>query len=758
MTQRIKLGEEKVFTGISMQHKEKTREELLLEVETLRKQVVELERCKIEFSTAEKRLRDLYENAIEGIFQTTPDGRFLSANPALARIHGYDSPEELMSSITDLAHQMFVNPDDRERLKAELERNGRVENFEIQMYRKDKSIHWVSINSKVVRDEDGKVLYYEGTLQDITSRKMAEIALKESEERYRTAIEHSNDGVAIIHGDRHLYVNRRFVEMFEFDKYEDVIGTSVLVVVHPDDHEKVREMNLKRHKGEDVPSRYEFKGLTQKGKEISIEVSAATTTYKGLSVYLIYLRDVTARKRYEEELRMERNRFQILTDSAPFGIAMVDKDGTFKYVNPKFVEIFGYDLSEVPNGRQWFRKAHPDPKYRRQVIASWIQNVKNTKPGEKVARTFEVICKDNTKKIINFIPVRLITGEHLIAFEDITERIMAHEALIKSHQELERLTRAKTKAVNHISHELKTPLSVMKGVMSLLKKRLAGIGLQKEFHELIDIFERNMNRLIDISEETDEIFTVSQEIESIAVMNELDLIWERMKSLSNMPSHIRSHWNAIKEWLSLYLTGNEQMAQSIDLYTFVLHTLKRIKTLSKNRKIACTVEGEHNLFISIDPTILKDIIEGLVKNAIENTPDGGTIRVIVEQKGDNRILKVEDYGTGITEENQQYLLDGLFHTEETDMYRSGRPYEFGAGGKGLELLRMKLYSQRFGFNITLESKRCIYIPTDKDRCPGDIALCRYCRTPDDCKQSGGTTFMVSFPVNNKGPEIDTILA
>jgi hypothetical protein len=80
----------------------------------------------------------------------------------------------------------------------------------------------------------------------------------------------------------------------------------------------------------------------------------------------------------------------------------------------------------------------------------------------------------------------------------------------------------------------------MKGVMSLLKKRLTGIGLQREFHELIETFERNMNRLIDISEETDEIFAVSQEIESIAVMNELDLIWERMKNLSDIPAHSKS--------------------------------------------------------------------------------------------------------------------------------------------------------------------------------------------------------------------------
>jgi signal transduction histidine kinase len=172
--------------------------------------------------------------------------------------------------------------------------------------------------------------------------------------------------------------------------------------------------------------------------------------------------------------------------------------------------------------------------------------------------------------------------------------------------------------------------------------------------------------------------------------------------------------------------------------------MDKISQLSSHRNININVEGESFLFITIDPAILRDIIEGLVKNAIENTPDGGFIEITIEQKKDKIWLHVKDYGIGITEENQQYIFDGLFHTKETDLYSSKKPYDFGAGGKGLELLRMKINGRRFGFDISCKSKRCIYIPTDQDICPGNISMCQYCTSPDDCKKSGGSVFSVSF--------------
>ena len=133
------------------------------------------------------------------------------------------------------------------------------------------------------------------------------------------------------------------------------------------------------------------------------------------------LENITERKLAEDELRTERQRFQTLSEHAPFGMLIIDQEGTFKYINPKFRECFGYDLKDIPNGREWFRKAYPDPDYRHHVISVWIDDLKSFNTGEKKLRIFTATCKDGTQKIIRFIPVPLETGENLMTCEDITE-------------------------------------------------------------------------------------------------------------------------------------------------------------------------------------------------------------------------------------------------------------------------------------------------------------------------------------------------
>lgn len=146
----------------------------------------------------------------------------------------------------------------------------------------------------------------------------------------------------------------------------------------------------------------------------------------------------------------------------------------------------------------------------------------------------------------------------------------------------------------------------------------------------------------------------------------------------------------------------------------------------------------------MDSGILEDILIGLLKNSIENTPDEGLVRVVLEQKGQWIQLKVQDFGIGITKENQRHLFDGLFHMLDTKLYTSKKPYDFGAGGKGLDLLKMKVYSKRSGFDILVGSQRCIHLPTEQDLCPGKISLCKYCKQTEDCLSSGGSTFCLSF--------------
>jgi PAS domain S-box-containing protein len=120
---------------------------------------------------AEAKYRGIFENAVIGIFQSTPEGRLLSVNPALARMHGYDSPEEMITGITDLGHQIFVDPEQRKEFRRGLEEKGIIQDREYRVYHRDGHVFWVSVNARAVRDDTGATSYYEGFIQDITARK-----------------------------------------------------------------------------------------------------------------------------------------------------------------------------------------------------------------------------------------------------------------------------------------------------------------------------------------------------------------------------------------------------------------------------------------------------------------------------------------------------------------------------------------------------------------------------------------------------------
>jgi PAS domain S-box-containing protein len=130
---------------------------------------------------AEQKYRSIFENATEGIFQTTAEGKYLSANPALARMFGYDSSEELLADLIDIGSQLYVDPDRRRKFALAIRHDGRIQDFEAQIYRRDKSVIWISENARAVHDEvTGELLYYEGMVQDVTSRKSTEEAGKQA--------------------------------------------------------------------------------------------------------------------------------------------------------------------------------------------------------------------------------------------------------------------------------------------------------------------------------------------------------------------------------------------------------------------------------------------------------------------------------------------------------------------------------------------------------------------------------------------------
>ena len=147
---------------------------------------------------AEYRYRDIFENCAWGIFQTTPAGRYLRANPALARIYGYDAPGTLLAALTDIGAQLYVDPRRRDEFRRVMRERRVVTNFESEVYRRDGSVIWIAETCREVRSSTGKLLYYEGTVEDITERKRAEIELRRAKEAAEAANHVKSEFLAVM--------------------------------------------------------------------------------------------------------------------------------------------------------------------------------------------------------------------------------------------------------------------------------------------------------------------------------------------------------------------------------------------------------------------------------------------------------------------------------------------------------------------------------------------------------------------------------
>ncbi|HBZ53825.1 MAG TPA: hypothetical protein DEO88_00335, partial [Syntrophobacteraceae bacterium] len=142
-------------------------------------------------------------------------------------------------------------------------------------------------------------------------------------------------------------------------------------------------------------------------------------------------RDITERKRAQDILQESEERFRHLSELSPFGISMVERDGRYVYLNRRFIEIFGYTLDDIPTGKDWFRKAFPDPKQRHEVVATWLSDLKGAARDALRPREYVVTCKDGTQRQICFNPVTMKDGREFITYEDLTERKRIEEELLR---------------------------------------------------------------------------------------------------------------------------------------------------------------------------------------------------------------------------------------------------------------------------------------------------------------------------------------
>jgi signal transduction histidine kinase len=202
----------------------------------------------------------------------------------------------------------------------------------------------------------------------------------------------------------------------------------------------------------------------------------------------------------------------------------------------------------------------------------------------------------------------------------------------------------------------------------------------------------------------------------------------------------------IRNRIDLLFGSNASEPKEISLGEFVLRRAEELRRLHSHRQVGVSVVLHQMPVVRVPPDVLAKVIDGLIKNAVENTPDEGKVEISVTERGGVAALDVRDFGVGIVPELQKRIFEGFFPTQDVMLYATKKPFEFNAGGRGIDLLRAKIFSERFHFTIEMTSSRCRFIPRTTDECPGRISECSFCKTVEDCHQSGGTTFQVLFPL------------
>ncbi len=316
---------------------------------------------------SEERFRTIFENAVEGIFVTTPEGRFLRANTAAARMLGYESPEELIAAITDTGSQLYTNPEDRDTMFTLLQKHGFVRNYEVRCRHRNGSIIWGMLNMRLARDDEGNILHIEGTCQDITARKRAEEAVKQSENRLSGIIEFLPDATFAINLEGKIITWNRAIE--------EMTGFSAETMLGKGDYEYGVALYQERCPilvdlpfswDDDIAKRYSFINKDNgtfyaerdvphmRGRKRTLWCKASPLRDESGDIIgaIESIRDVTDRKQAEEALREAKDYTENLINSANVLIVGLDTVGRITLLNEAGEKMTGYRADEVI-GKSW---------------------------------------------------------------------------------------------------------------------------------------------------------------------------------------------------------------------------------------------------------------------------------------------------------------------------------------------------------------------------------------------------------------------
>ncbi|MFN2436507.1 MAG: PAS domain S-box protein [Desulfotignum sp.] len=647
---------------------------------------------------------------------------------------------------------------------------------------------WLFFTAAAVFDDSGTIAGAVETLQDVTAEKAREQEVFDLYQTYHQVLEFIPYPIILYDKNGHVtYVNPSFTNVFGWPLSE--IKGRILDFVPEDLKEETSRM-LDRFRENQQISRYETQRFTKDGRMRDVVIWAASYTWskERSGEHFVILRDIT------EEKRLAANNRTIMRISAALP-EYPELEDLMDYItreikgllNTEGAVVLLYD--EIKNDLFFLGAAyddsHTEQRARKirfaldQVLAGKVLKTGRPALDNNADRSENPYPERDRKmgyktKNILCVPIRSdsrITGilcainKKQNPFDDNDMELMTMiastvgisienarfaKALKDAYLDVASMNRAKDKAINHLSHELKTPVAVLTGSLQILKKKLSELP-QIKTESTLERIQRNLNRIVQIQEETADIMDkkVYGARDLLQVM--LQTCKDELATLIEQHLDEEDPMEVVTAVIEKEFSSPALNNRDIDLNRAFEDLFESLKPAFSFRDLDITVNLQDNLpKIRLPRDVFEKSLTGLIRNSIENTPDHGRIDISTRQKQDSIVFTVHDFGVGIETEDQKRIFEGFFSVQKTADYSTKTPYDFNAGGKGVDLLRIKLFADRLGFSIHMESRRCRFLQENPgESCPGNIGQCRFCNEMSDCLNSGHSIFSISFPCEKK---------
>jgi PAS domain S-box-containing protein len=394
----------------------------------LMQDISERNKLQAAFRESEQLFRLAFENASVGVCLVDTQGRLMRVNNQMCEMLGYSRSEFEAMTVHDIAHPEDVEYG-RRFIESALSGETGPADFEKRYIHKEGHVVWGRVSSSLVRDGEGKPLYFISHVQDITHRKKAKEALSRSEDKYRLLTENSLTGIFIHQDDVVVFANQRLGDMLGYTK-EEMIGRNFFDGLHPDDREMVRARVQARLRGELSSMTHRLRLLKKTGEAVWCDILATRVDYQGRPAVMGNLADITERKNAEEALRESEERYRTLMAIIPDAV-LVDVAGSCVYANEAAARIFGLGSPDAFIGKTPADVVHPESleRVRRELEMLYKDQIPGPLGQEKFVRPDGSLFYGEsaaTPAIFQGKPAVLIV------IRDTTERKLAEEALRQS--------------------------------------------------------------------------------------------------------------------------------------------------------------------------------------------------------------------------------------------------------------------------------------------------------------------------------------